>query len=318
MTQSNPDAPQPSSNAPHAPVLTAEVLDALNPQPGETYIDLTVGAGGHCSLVAERIGETGHIIAFDRDDTAIAVARERLKSFQTPIRFIHSPFDALPGLVESGVVPKADIVLADFGVSSMMLDIEQRGFSFRTDAPLDMRMDLTTGLTAADWLNSESETDIANAIFQNADERFSRRIARRIVEERRITPIQTTGQLAAIVESAYPYQARKHLRIHPATRTFQAIRIVINDELGQIERLLSSIDVFLNPGGRFACISFHSLEDRLVKNTFKNLHKTGRYTLWTRKPVRASDDETSANPRARSALLRAIACIPAQPKMRRR
>ena len=313
-----PDDPTLPNQAPHAPVLPSEVLDALNPQPGDTYLDLTVGAGGHCALIARRIGERGRIVAFDRDETAISLASERLKSVLAPVRFIHSTFDALPGLIESGDVPQADVVLADFGVSSMVLDNERRGFSFKADAPLDMRMDATTGFTAADWLNSVSEKEIADAIYYNADERFSRRIARRIIEARRASPIETTGRLAAIVESAYPPPARRRLRIHPATRAFQAIRIVVNDELSQIQRLLSSIDVFLKPGGRFACISFHSLEDRLVKNTFKTLRQTGRYTLWKRKPVRASEDEMATNPRARSALLRAIARIEDQSVLRRR
>ena len=180
------------------------------------------------------------------------------------------------------------------------------GFSFRLDAPLDMRMDPTTGLSAADWIADADETEIADILFYNGDERFSRRIARRLIEERRREPIATTGRLAAIIEAAYPPPARRRGRIHPATRSFQAIRIHINDELGQIRRLLDGIETLLKPGGRLACISFHSSEDRIVKNRFKELRLSGRYTVWTRKPMRASLSEIDANPRSRSALLRAI------------
>jgi 16S rRNA (cytosine1402-N4)-methyltransferase len=256
-----------------------------------------IGAGGHARLIAERIMPGGRVIGLDQDPAMLDLARQRLAGL--PVTLIHAAFDQLADVLrDEGVV--ADAVLADLGVSSDQLDDPTRGLSFQYDAPLDMRMDPTRGETAADLLRRLPERDLADLIYQFGEERLSRRIARRIVEARETTPITTTAQLAELVRRCVP-RSKGH-RIDPATRTFQALRIAVNDELESLDRLLATLPDCVKPGGRAVIISFHSLEDRRVKRAFRD---GDAWQVLTKKPVTAGEDEERTNPRARSAKLRA-------------
>jgi len=288
----------------HVPVLIDEVLEYLNVQPGGVYMDVTLGLGGHSSEIAKRLGGTGKLIGFDRDPEAMELAKARLAALGNELG------EAMPELVfepmafseaASRIEPQSlDGVLADFGVSSLQLDEAHRGFSFRTDGPLDMRMDARSGETAEQVVNQADENELADLIYEFGEERRSRRIARAIVRAR---PIQTTAELARVVSAAA--HAMKAEKIHPATRTFQALRICVNDELGEIQSLLKSAGSLLKPGGRLVLISFHSLEDRLVKDAFRNGARDGIYEVLTKKPIVAEEQESMRNPRSRSAKLRA-------------
>ncbi|SEG54736.1 16S rRNA (cytosine1402-N4)-methyltransferase [Bryocella elongata] len=287
----------------HVPVLLAESLDLLNLRPGGVVVDATLGLGGHSSEILRRLGPTGKLIAFDRDPQAMARAQERLAGVvaelgsEAPvIEYMPRAFSEIAEVIAPGSL---DGLLADFGVSSMQLDEAQRGFSFRADGPLDMRMDARSELTAQQVVNQADEEDLANLIYEFGEERRSRRIARAIVRAR---PIATTAELAKVISAAAP--SMKGDKIHPATRTFQAIRIRVNDELGEIQSLLKSAGSLLKPGGRVALISFHSLEDRLVKDAFKEAARTGELDVLTKKPVIAGEEEERMNPRSRSAKLR--------------
>jgi 16S rRNA (cytosine1402-N4)-methyltransferase len=287
----------------HRPVLLRETVAILELSAGLVVVDGTVGAGGHATAIAAAIGPTGVLVGLDRDSEILAVARTALTSAGTDraaarVSLHHLPFTSMREALAAAGQPGCDRVLLDLGVSSMQLDRPERGFSFMADGPLDMRMDTAAEVTAADWLAAIGEEDLANVLYELGEERHSRRIARAIVETRRRTPIRRTGQLASLVVGALPAAAR-HGRIHPATRTFQAIRMAVNDELGELERgLRAAVDV-LRPGGRLAVISFHSLEDRIVKH-FLRAH----CEPVTKKPIEASADEVRGNPRARSAKLR--------------
>jgi 16S rRNA (cytosine1402-N4)-methyltransferase len=275
----------------HTSVLATEALDALAIVPDGTYVDATFGAGGHTRLILERLGPHGRTIAFDADPLASSLAPEDPR-----LTLIHANFRALAGeLAERSFAP-VDGVLYDLGVSSMQLDDGARGFSFRTDAPLDMRLDPTRGETAAEYIVSHDETELADAIFQFGEERNSRRIARALKTK---LP-RTTGELAAIVAGTVHVRGHRE-RIHPATKTFQALRIAVNDELGALRESLDAATRVVRPGGRIAVISFHSLEDRIVKVLFR---EDARLQPLTRKPIVPSDEEIAANPRARSAKLR--------------
>ncbi len=289
----------------HVPVLLEEVLELLDLHPGATVVDATLGLAGHASAIAKRIGSAGTLIGFDRDQSAIAIARQQLDKLQAElgsdmpkVQLVGQAFStAVQDLPTAGV----DALLADVGVSSLQLDEGERGFSFRYDAPLDMRMDTRSGVTAGQVVNQADEEDLANLIYEFGEERRSRRIARAIVRAR---PLTTTAELARVVSAAAP--AMKQDKIHPATKTFQALRIYVNDELGELRSLLEAAPRVLKPGGRLAVISFHSLEDRLVKDAFRD----GAEKVWkvlTRRPVVAGDEETSRNPRSRSAKLRVAA-----------
>jgi len=282
----------------HIPVLPREVLQFLTPAPGQLIVDATVGLGGHAKLLVERVAPTGRIIAMDRDAAMLDLARKSLEGF--PITFMHGNFEDLPAALENLRTGPVDAVLADLGVSSAQLDDPARGLSFQEEGPLDMRLDPTAGESAGDLVNRLPERDLADIFWQYGEERFSRRIARRIVEERKRQPLTTTTQLAELVRRVVPrWRGRKS--IDPATRTFQALRIAVNDELRALDRFLAGLPECLKAGGRAAVISFHSLEDRRVKQTFRNKE------IWkelTRKPVQASDEEVLNNPRARSAKLR--------------
>jgi 16S rRNA (cytosine1402-N4)-methyltransferase len=290
-----PGPPQPR----HVPVLSAEVLRWLDPRPGQTVVDCTVGAGGHTRLLAERVGPGGRVIGLDQDPAMLELATPHVAGL--PVTLVHAAFDDLADLLREEGVRAADSVLADLGVCSDQLDDPARGLSFQSEGPLDMRLDPARGEPAAALVNRLGERDLADLIFRFGEERFSRRIARRVVEARRVAPIRTTAQLAEIVRRAVP-RPKGRPGLDPATRTFQALRIAVNDELGALDRLLARLPDCVAPGGRAVLISFHSLEDRRVKLAFR---QPGVWQVLTKKPVTAADDEVRANPRARSAKLRA-------------
>ncbi len=275
----------------HIPVLPGAVIEGLHIQPGGRYLDATAGGGGHSRLILES-DPTVRLVAVDQDATAIAAAQANLAEFGDRVTYWHGNFAEFK---PSG--PPFNGVLADLGVSSVQLDVGDRGFSFRQSAPLDMRMDLRQDLTAADIVNHWDETELANLIYTYGEERLSRRIARKIVDQR---PWQTTTDLAEAISYSVP-RSYRYGRIHPATRTFQALRIAVNRELEVLETLLKVAPTWLAPGGRIVIISFHSLEDRLVKHTLKD---SPDFQVITKKPVIAADDEISQNPRSRSAKLR--------------
>jgi len=288
----------------HVPVLLSQAIDFLAVKPGGTYIDATIGRGGHSFEIAKRLGSRGRVIGFDKDPLALERARERLSnapSAEWPeIRLVHSSFAAVGEQVEPN---SADGLLADLGMSSLQLSDPERGFSFQADAPLDMRMDPTSGMTAEQVVNQLDEERLADLIYEFGEERRSRRIARAIVRSR---PIRSTRQLAEIVSVAG--RPMKPERIHPATRTFQALRIFVNRELEDLRELLSQSGAprVLKPGGRLVIISFHSLEDRIVKDAFREGAHGGLYRPLTKKPVTADEAEVGQNPRSRSAKLRAV------------
>ncbi len=288
----------------HVPVLLEEALEYLNVRAGGVYVDATLGLGGHSAAIARRLGGAGKLICFDRDPEAMAQAKARLEALgaelgaeMPTVVFEPRAFSEAVGVIADSSL---DGLLADFGVSSLQLDEAHRGFSFRADGPLDMRMDTRSGETAEQVVNQEDENELADLIYEFGEERRSRRIARAIVRAR---PISTTAELARVISAAAP--SMKGDKIHPATRTFQAIRIRVNDELGEIRSLLKSAGSLLKPGGRLVLISFHSLEDRLVKDAFKAAKDAGEFDVLTKKPVVAEEQEMLRNPRSRSAKLRA-------------
>jgi 16S rRNA (cytosine1402-N4)-methyltransferase len=286
----------------HVPVMTAEVLQFLQPQRGGLFVDCTVGLGGHARAVLE--AGASRLLGFDRDREALATARQNLEPYADRVDLIQADYRAIEEVLEARHIDAVDGLLADLGVSSMQFDSPGRGFSFQRDEPLDMRMDQSEGETAADLVARADEQVLANAIFQYGEERFSRRIARAIVEARREEPIATTGRLASIVRRAIP--RRGFQRIDPATRTFQALRIWVNHELDQLDRFVEAAVRRLRVGARVAVITFHSLEDRVIKHTLRGLEQqSGQVKVLTKKPVIPSDDEVQRNPRARSAKLRA-------------
>jgi 16S rRNA (cytosine1402-N4)-methyltransferase len=276
----------------------------LNVRSGGVYVDATLGYAGHASEIARQLGAEGRLIGFDRDPEAMALARERLEALgeelgeRMPQLELHDV--EFSQMVEVLAGRRVDGLLADFGVSSLQLDEAHRGFSFQADGPLDMRMNPRQGATAEQVVNQAGEKELADLIYEFGEERRSRRIARAIVRAR---PVTTTGQLARIVAAAAP--AMKQERIHPATRTFQALRIYVNAELGEIEALLRAAPEVVKPGGRLVVISFHSLEDRRAKDALREGARQGVWEVLTRKPMTAEAEETDRNPRARSAKLRA-------------
>jgi len=287
----------------HVPVLTIEALQYLRPERGGLFVDCTVGLGGHARALLEA-GAT-RLIGLDRDADALAIARTTLAPWSDRVDLVHADYRALEEVLDARGISLVDGTLADLGVSSLQLDAAGRGFSFQRDEPLDMRMDRSRGDTAADLVGRASETEIADAIFTYGEERFSRRIARAIVDARREAPIATTGRLASIVRRVIP--RRGHTRIDPATRTFQALRIWVNRELDGLDAFLHAAARRLRAGARLVVITFHSLEDRIVKHTFRALEHAAdaAVKVLTKKPVVPGDDEVRSNPRARSAKLRA-------------
>ena len=288
----------------HVPVMSAEVVAALAPGRGGVFVDCTLGLGGHAAAVLAA-GAT-HVIGIDRDAEALAVARERLARWAGQVEFVHADFRGLGDLLDARGVSRVDGILADLGVSSLQFDGDGRGFSFQRDERLDMRMDRSSGPTAADLIAELPEGELADLIYRYGEERYSRRIAHAVACARREGPIATTGQLAALVRRAIPRKG--YSPIHPATRTFQALRIAVNRELDGLDRFVGEACGRLAPLGRLVVIAFHSLEDRVVKHTLRELAADGSRSLrlLARKAVRPTESEVESNPRARSARLRAI------------
>ncbi len=291
----------------HEPVMTREVLAFLQPEHGGVFLDCTVGLGGHARALLEA-GAT-KVIGLDRDAAALAIAAETLGGYRDRVELVHSDYRAIESVLDARGIDRLAGALTDMGLSSYQLEAEGRGFSFQRDDPLDMRMDTSTGPTAADLLRDAAESDIADVVYQFGEERFSRRIARAIVLARESAPVQTTAQLAAIVRRAVP--RRGYSRIDPATRTFQALRIWVNRELEHVDGFLQTVAGRLKTGARFVVITFHSLEDRIVKHTFRALAQAddARMRVLTKKPITPQPDELERNPRARSAKLRAVECV---------
>jgi 16S rRNA (cytosine1402-N4)-methyltransferase len=285
----------------HVSVLPDEVLHYLDPQPGQVVIDATLGAGGHARLIAERVGPAGRVIGLDQDPTMLAVAAPRLGGL--PVTLVHRNFEDLPDVLRELGIDAVDGIIADLGFASDQLADPARGLSFQQDGPLDMRLDPTRGEPASGLLRRLPERELADIFWRYGEERFSRRVARKVVETRKAAPPETTAQLADLVRSVVPRPKGHRHVIDPATRVFQALRIAVNDELGALERFLAALPDCLKPGGRAVVISFHSLEDRLVKQAFRK--SDGLFKELTRKPVQAGADEVRNNPRARSAKLRA-------------
>jgi len=329
-------------NAPagHLPVLAKPVIDLLAPAPGQRVLDCTAGRGGHAELLARAVGVEGRVFLMDRDAANLAHATARVAATGTPVQAIHGSFAGCERALATAAGAagpgarggKVDRVLADLGFASNQMDDPARGFSFQQDGPLDMRLDPSQGESAAELLARMPERDVADAIFRLGEDPFARRIARVIVDRRGSAPLQTTGQLASAVVSAYGAKAR-FSRMHPATRTFMALRILVNDELGALAALLDAVGRgarsaagaagasgagaghadagggWLAPGARVAIISFHSLEDRMVKHAFAELERLGVARRITRKPVEADEAEARTNPRSRSAKLRVVELV---------
>lgn len=286
----------------HTPVLLDEVLHWLDPQPGQVIVDGTLGGGGHARALVGRLGPEGRLIALDRDPAALARAETTLAG--QSVTLVHSDFRDLPEVLRQIEVPAVDAVLLDLGLSSDQLADDGRGFSFDSSGPLDLRFDPAAGEPAARLVNRLSEKHLAELIYHYGEDKFSRRIARRIVERRRREEFKTAADLAETVRRAIPPAARAKSRIDPATKTFQALRIAVNDELASLERILARATDVLHSGGKLAVISFHSLEDRRVKDAFRD---DPRFQPLTKRPIIAGEPELAANPRARSAKLRVAA-----------
>lgn len=310
----------------HIPVMVREVLEFLRPRPRGRYLDGTLGLGGHSRAILESTVGEAEVLGLDRDAAALAIAAERLGEYAARAALVRSPYSRFPlALAERGWT-ELDGALLDLGVSSLQLDSPERGFSFLRDGPLDMRMDPDSGAQPASAIvNRASFERLKDLIGRLGEEPMAGRISRRIVEARAAGPIETTAELARIVEAAYPAKWRREARNHPATRTFQALRMAVNEELEELERFLALIPEYLRPGGRVVVISFHSLEDRLVKRAFKReasgcicpprqpictCGHAPRLTILTKKPLTPSEEEAAANPRARSAKLRAAERLP--------
>ena len=283
--------------------MVAEVLDLLQPSRGGLFVDCTAGLGGHARALLD--AGAARLIGLDRDLSALAIAREALAPCGDRVELVHADYRELDRVLDELSIAGADGMLADLGVSSMQFDAEGRGFSFRRDEPLDMRMDQSRGPSVADLLRDVDEAELADVIYRFGEERASRRVARAIVHARRESAIETTGRLAAIVRRAVPHHG--HQRIDPATRTFQALRIWVNRELDGLDTFLGDAARRLLANARLAVITFHSLEDRIVKHTFRAMEKAGNgLRILTKRPLVAADQEVARNPRARSAKLRAI------------
>ncbi len=291
----------------HLPVLPAEVLELLRPAGGDLIVDCTVGAAGHAEAMLDATGGKGRLIGIDLDEKSLAISKQKLARFGDRVRLFSGSFSDIRDVLAETGETSADVILADLGLSSVQLDDPQRGFSFSFDGPLDMRINCREGKTAAELVHDLTEKDLADLIFQFGDERFSRRIAHAIVDKRKVEPIERTARLAEIVSGAIPAVAKRTRRgVHPATRTFMALRIAVNDEMGQLDQLLEALPEALSAGGRAGVISFHSLEDRRVKLAFREMKQAGIANILTKKPVTAGDQEIYRNNRSRSAKLRVI------------
>jgi 16S rRNA (cytosine1402-N4)-methyltransferase len=284
--------------ASHTPVLAEEAVRWLRVEPGGTYLDATVGLGGHAEEIAKRL-TTGRLIGLDRDERALEIARNRLKVYGERVMLVQADFSRIDEVAREMELPPVDGILADLGVSSLQLDTAERGFSFRLAGPLDMRMGSEMAVTAAEIVNETAEGELANLLYRLGEERDSRRIARAIVRAR---PIRSTEHLATVVAGARTSRGRQ--KLHPATKTFLALRIAVNRELEELGQFLDRAPATLAPGGRWVVLSYHSLEDRMVKQQFRRLSTEGVVEVLTRKVIRPSDEEIAVNPRARSAKMR--------------
>jgi len=288
---------------PHRPVMAKEVLYWLNPKPGGLYVDCTLGAGGHTQAILEKTNGQVKIVGIDRDEEALSIAREQLCDYREQLILIKDNFKKLPQILKERKIERVDGILYDLGVSSMQMDTPERGFSFRYLAPLDMRMDTGQKLTASHLVNQLPERELEDIFFKLGEERWARRVAKFIVQERRNHPLGTTGDLVEIIRRAIPSEVRRKRRIHFATKVFQALRIKVNAEL---ENLRSGLEVsfdLLRKGGRICVISYHSLEDRIIKEEFKK-REGEKINILTKKIIKPSFQEITANPRARSAKMR--------------
>ncbi len=304
----------------HEPVLLDEVLEALDPQPGKIIVDCTLGRGGHALAIAQRLGPDGLLIGLDADPRNLQFAAGRLKGAPCRTRLFHANFAELGEVLEEagivgarpasgpakrdGLVGGVDGILADLGLSTNQLFDAEYGLSFSQPMALDMRIDPRIRQSAADLVNHLKEEDLANVLYNNAQERYSRRIARKIGDARRLSPINTTDRLAELVRQAIPPRGGAPSKIDPATRTFLALRMAVNQEMANLEALLKAAPKFLKPAGRFAVISFQSMEDRAVKQAFRSAEQTGLVSVVTKKPLSPTDAEIAGNPRSRSAKLR--------------
>lgn len=301
----------------HIPVMPGEVTEGLSIKENGIYLDCTLGGGGHSELILKKL-TTGRLIAIDKDEEALAFAKSRLSEYGDKVTFVHSDFKRADEVLDDLNIDRIDGVLMDLGVSSYQLDAAERGFSYRFDAPLDMRMDKTQFLTAFNVVNEYNELDIADILFRYGEERYARKIAANIIRYRQQQSIRTTGQLAEIVEKSYPPKER-FKGGNPCKRTFQAIRIEVNGELRELDEIIGKLAERLNKGGRICVITFHSLEDRIVKREFQYLeakcicppkqpvctcNKVQTVKIITKKPLTASEEELAVNPRAQSAKLR--------------
>ena len=291
----------------HESVLLEEVLAHLNPAPGETFVDCTLGRAGHALAIAQRLGKEGLLIGLDADPRNLEFAQKRVAAAPCRVRLFHANFAELHDVLEEAKIQNVDGILADLGISTNQLFDDSYGMSFAREMPLDMRIDPRVKHTAADLVNRMREEDLANLFFELAQERYSRRVAKKIVEARRLSPITTTERLADIVRSAIPKRGGATEKIDPATRTFLALRMQVNQELANLEALLGNGPRLLKPGGRLAVISFQSMEDRLVKQAFRSAEQANLLKILTPKPLSPTDDEIARNPRSRSAKLRAAA-----------
>ncbi|MCX8103048.1 MAG: 16S rRNA (cytosine(1402)-N(4))-methyltransferase RsmH [Candidatus Bipolaricaulota bacterium] len=288
----------------HQPVMVVEVLDALAVKPDGIYLDGTVGGGGHAREIASRL-KSGLLIGLDCDPSALEIARTHLREFADRVTLVHANFAQLDRVLDELKIQSVDGILLDLGVSLTQLDTAERGLSFRLEGPLDMRLDPTQELTAADLVNSLGERELIKTLRDYGEERWAARIAKNIVRQRRIKPIETTSALVKVIEQSIPAAVRSKSRIHPATRVFQALRIAVNNELENLQTALTVGCERLAPDGRFVVISFHSLEDRIVKRFFRAQLQAGKADqIWG--PIRPSSEECAQNPRARSAKLRAL------------
>jgi len=289
----------------HTPVLIEEVLQWLEIKPDGIYVDATLGAGGHSAAIAQRL-VSGKLISLDQDERALELARENLKPWKDRVTLVKSAFSRIAEVVHELGIPKVDGVLADLGVSSMQLDQSARGFSFREAGPLDMRMDAEGELTADEIVNQWAEKEIADLLYREADEHDSRRIAKAIVRAR---PLRDTAHLATTVAGARKQWGRQ--RLHPATKTFLALRIAVNREMEELGQFLSRTPTTINPGGRWVVLSYHSREDRLVKHAFQEGQREGTLRVLTRHVIQPSEAEQANNPRSRSAKLRCAEIVAA-------
>ncbi len=287
----------------HKPVLVEEVIDNLNLRDGNVVVDCTLGAGGHSLKILQHIVPRGRLIGIDQDSDILKIASENLKDYKNNINLLYGNFKDIDSLIRSIGIEKVDAILYDLGVSSLQLDTPERGFSFKLEGPLDMRMDKTAAISAFDLVNNLPKYELRKVLSQYGQERYAGKIANLIVEKRKKESIESTLVLSRIVAEAYPYRAR-FSKIHPATRTFQALRIAVNTELDILKMSITKAVDILNLQGRLGVIAFHSLEDRIIKNTFKDCASEQLLKIITKKPIRPSSEEVIDNPRARSARLR--------------